>query len=117
LIAGDLLSSLSTIVVAPPDGDMDDYLASLERAATLKPSALFPAHGALLRNSVDRLHEIRDHRLEREAAVLKAYLAGKTTPEAMVAEVYHDVPTAIHPVACWQIAAHLERLRKIGEIS
>jgi len=117
LIAGDLLSSLSTIVIAPPDGDMDTYLTSLERAAALEPSALFPSHGALIRNSVAKLHEIRDHRLEREAAVLAAYRTGMTTPEAMVAEVYHDVPAAIHPVACWQIAAHLERLRKIGKIS
>ena len=116
LVIGDLISSLSTIVVAPPDGNMDDYLRSIDKSLALEPSTLFPAHGPLVRDAAGKLEEFRTHRLEREAAILAAYRAGQTTPEAMVATVYPEVPEAVHPVACWQIAAHLERLEKLGEI-
>ena len=117
LIAGDLLSALSTIVIAPPDGDMDEYLRSLQSTAERQPSMLLPAHGPPILDASARLLAVRDHRLRREAKIVKAWKSGKTTPQAMVAEIYDDVPEALHPVACWQIAAHLERLRKIGEIS
>ena len=116
LIAGDLISTLSTIVIDPPDGDMDDYLQSLERMAQLDARILFPSHGPGTLKHREKMTEYRSHRLEREAQVAQAYKDGKTTPQAMVAEVYADVPPMIHPVAMRQIQAHLDRLKKIGEI-
>ena len=115
-MAGDLVSTLSTIVIDPPDGDMDDYLRSLERVAALDPSCLFPSHGPGTLEPRKLLEEVHRHRLEREAAVLAAYRAGKTTPAAMVAEVYADTPAFLHPVAQRQILAHLGRLEKLGKI-
>ncbi len=117
LITGDLMSTLSTIVIDPPDGDMDDYLQSLEKVAALSPRALFPSHGPMVTGAAKRLEELRLHRLAREAKVQAACEAGKITAEAMVAEVYDDTPPAMHPVALRQIEAHLARLRKLGKIA
>lgn len=114
LITGDLMSTLSTIVIDPPEGDMDAYLDSLEKVAALSPRALFPSHGPLALLAMERLEALHRHRLAREEKVLAAWRAGKRTPAAMVAEVYDDTPPALHPVAERQIAAHLERLTKLG---
>ncbi|MEM8934601.1 MAG: MBL fold metallo-hydrolase, partial [Acidobacteriota bacterium] len=116
LIAGDLVSTLSTIIVDPSEGDMDDYLGSLDRMAALEPQVLFPSHGPGSLDAVAKLREFHSHRLEREAKVLTAYREGKTTPSAMVAEVYADVPPFVHPIAERQIQAHLDRLAKLGEL-
>ena len=116
LIAGDLISTLSTIVVDPPDGDMDAYLDSLARMAALDARITFPSHGPGTLEHRAKMEEYRVHRLEREEQVLAAHQTGRTTPEAMVAEIYADVPAFVHPVACRQIRAHLDRLKKHGRI-
>ena len=116
LVSGDLVSNLSTMVIDPPDGDMDEYLRSLERVTALEPSCLFPSHGPVILEPEKVLDDTRRHRLEREAAVLAAHRAGKTTPAAMVSEVYADTPPFLHPVAQRQILAHLARLEKLGKI-
>jgi ribonuclease/clavin/mitogillin len=116
LIAGDLLSSLSTIVIDPPEGSMSAYLDSLERMAVLAPRALFPSHGPLLLDGAVRLRSLREHRLAREAKVLAAWRKGQTTARAMVAEVYDDTPPALHPIGLRQVEAHLERLRQLGSL-
>src|SRR6185369_11254584 len=62
VLAGDLVAGLGTIVVDPPEGDMDDYLASLARLADLHPRTLFPAHGPAIQNAVGKLREYIEHR-------------------------------------------------------
>ncbi len=116
LIAGDLASTLSTIVIDPPEGDMDAYLESLDRAIELEPEILFPAHGPPVRDAVGHLQRLGRHRLERENQVLAAWRSGTRQPAEMVAGIYPDVPEIIHPIAERQIMAHLERLRRRGEI-
>lgn len=116
LIAGDLVSSLSTIVVDPPEGDMDAYLDSLRAMAELAPTTLFPAHGPPIIEAVGKLEEFHHHRLEREAQVLAAWQRGRRSAGEMVAEVYADVPTEVHPIARRQIEAHLVRLRRLGQL-
>ncbi len=116
LIAGDLASTLSTIVIDPPEGDMDAYLSSLDKAAALEPELLFPAHGPPVNGAVSRLRKLKRHRLEREAQILEAWHGGARQPSEMVAEIYADVPKIVHPIAERQILAHLERLRRRGRI-
>ena len=116
LIAGDLASTLSTIVIDPPEGDMDAYLESLDKAAALDPEILFPAHGPPVRGAAGRLKKLKRHRLEREQQVLAAWRGGARQPAEMVAHIYAEVPKIVHPVAERQILAHLERLRRRGEI-
>jgi len=116
-LAGDLVAGLGTIVVDPPEGDMDDYLASLEKLAALAPRTLFPGHGPAIKNAVARLREYADHRRWREERVLAAWEGGLRTPGEMLPTVYDDVPKEAYPLAERQILAHLERLRRAGRLT
>jgi ribonuclease/clavin/mitogillin len=116
LLAGDMVAGLGTIVVDPPEGDMDDYLASLQKLIALAPRTIFPGHGPAVKNAVPKLAEYVKHRLWRETRVLAAWDAGRRDPEDMLATVYDDVPREAHPLAMRQILAHLTRLRRAGRL-
>jgi glyoxylase-like metal-dependent hydrolase (beta-lactamase superfamily II)/8-oxo-dGTP pyrophosphatase MutT (NUDIX family) len=116
LLAGDMVAGLGTIVIDPPGGDMDAYLASLEKLISLAPATLFPGHGPALRNAPAKLREALDHRRWREERVLGAWNDGLREPERMLPVVYDDAPRTAWPLAERQIAAHLERLRRAGRL-
>lgn len=116
LLAGDMVAGISTIVIDPPDGDMDDYLASLERLADLGPKTLFPGHGPAIRKGTDKLREYVKHRLWREEKVLEAWRSGLRRAQEMLPQVYDDAPKQAWPLAARQIEAHLARLRETGRI-
>ena len=116
LLAGDMVAGLGTIVVDPPEGDMDDYLASLGKLVALAPRTLFPGHGPAIKNAVPKLREYIEHRLWREQRVLAAWRDGRREPEAMLPAVYDDVPREAWPLAARQILAHLARLRRAGRL-
>jgi endoribonuclease LACTB2 len=117
LLAGDMVAGLGTIVVDPPEGDMDDYLASLARLVALAPRTLFPGHGPAVKNAVPKLREYIEHRLWREARVLAAWREGRREPAAMLPTVYDDVPREAWPLAARQVLAHLARLRRAGQLA
>lgn len=119
LFTGDHVMDGSTVVIAPPDGDMAAYLASIERLQAWKPSlrTIAPAHGHLIDNPSAKLDEYRTHRLAREAEVLAALQAtgsnGADTA-ALVAVIYADVAAELHPVAQRTVWAHLRKLADDG---
>lgn len=115
-LVGDLLAGIGTIVIDPPEGDMDDYLGSLARLAMLRPGTLFPSHGPAILDGVRKLREYADHRLWREGKVLDAWSQGLREPSEMVPLVYEDTPKEAWPLAERQILAHLDRLRRAGRI-
>jgi glyoxylase-like metal-dependent hydrolase (beta-lactamase superfamily II)/8-oxo-dGTP pyrophosphatase MutT (NUDIX family) len=115
-LVGDLLAGIGTIVIDPPEGDMDDYLGSLARLAMLRPGTLFPGHGPAIRDGVKKLREYADHRIWREEKVLEAWSQGLREPAEMVSAVYDDTPKEAWPLAERQILAHLNRLRRAGRI-
>jgi len=117
LLAGDMVSAVSTIVVDPPEGDMAAYLASLQLLADAAPRMLFPGHGPAILDAVGKLEEFIDHRRWREEKVLAAWIAGVHDPEAMLPEVYDDAPRQAWPLATRQIIAHLRHLRDEGRIA
>ncbi len=116
LVAGDIVAGVGTIVIDPPEGDMDDYLRSIERLIDLNPLYVLPGHGSFGPNGVGKLRELRDHRVKREAKVLEAWRAGAREPREMLPTVYADADPRAFPLAERQILAHLERLRKLGRI-
>ena len=116
LLAGDMVAGLGTIVIDPPEGDMDDYLASLAKLIALAPRTLFPGHGPAVKNAVPKLREYIEHRLWRERRVLAAWRDGQRDAESMLPAVYDDVPPAAHPLAARQILSHLARLRRAGQL-
>ncbi|MBV8200338.1 MAG: MBL fold metallo-hydrolase [Acidobacteria bacterium] len=116
LLAGDMVAGLGTIVVDPPEGDMDDYLASLGKLVALAPRTLFPGHGPAVKNAVPKLRQYIEHRLWRERRVLAAWRQGQREPEAMLPTVYDDVSREAWPLAARQVLAHLARLRRAGQL-
>jgi len=118
LFSGDHVLNGSTTVVNPPDGDMDDYLASLERLAAEPVDFILPAHGHVLAPAVGAMRKLIAHRLAREAkvAAVLARVGGGTLDE-LVPFAYDDVRPALFPVAKRSLLAHLERLEKVGRAS
>ena len=116
LVAGDMVAGFGTIVIDPPEGDMDLYLDSLDRLRELAPRTLFVGHGAPFLDSVTKLTEYRDHRLAREAQVLACWESGERDPRAMIASVYPELASAVVPLAERQVLAHLGRLERRSRI-
>jgi glyoxylase-like metal-dependent hydrolase (beta-lactamase superfamily II) len=116
VVAGDLVAGGSTIVIDPPEGDMDDYLNSLQKVADFEPRYLLPGHGPIVTQAVTKLNETIEHRLWREGKVLASWQSGLRQLKGIVSQVYEDVAPAAYPLAERQILAHLERLKKRGDI-
>ena len=116
LCAGDLVSTLGTVVVDPPDGNMSDYLRSLDRLRELQATALIPGHGPPSRGVGHLLAALLEHRRMREARILSALKGGPMTEEALREEVYRDTPGAPPALAARTLEAHLERLVEEGRI-
>lgn len=113
LIAGDLVSGLSTILVGLADGDMGLFMDSLRRVAALGVRSVFPSHGAPLPGKA--LAAALIHRETRELRVTAA-IAGET-PRGLAeiaAEAYADTPEAPAPLRESQARAHLEKLEREG---
>jgi glyoxylase-like metal-dependent hydrolase (beta-lactamase superfamily II) len=111
LITGDNIVGLGSVLIDPPEGDMRDYLASLERMRALPHlTVLFGAHGPAVGNPRAKIEEYINHRLEREENILKAVRAGAGTPEEIVGQVYRDVYPKALPMAERAVLAHLEKL-------
>jgi len=117
LLAGDLVAGLGTIVIDPPEGEMESYLASLERMRQLAPRTLFVGHGAPFLDATGKLAEYLAHRLARERAIRDAWRRGTRAPHELVEQVYPEVPVAIRPLAERQVLAHLSRLARRGELA
>jgi glyoxylase-like metal-dependent hydrolase (beta-lactamase superfamily II)/8-oxo-dGTP pyrophosphatase MutT (NUDIX family) len=115
LIAGDLVAGIGTTVIDPPEGNMDDYLRSLEKAKGLDAKTLFPAHGPPTVSPRGKLDEYLRHRLRREDRIEKAWRTGRRGKE-LLAAAYDDVPPLALPLAERQLEAHLERLRRAGRL-
>lgn len=114
LICGDHVMGWSTTVVAPPDGDMGAYMASLDRVIAAAPAVLHPAHGAPVHDPLPFLHAYRAHRLERERQVMARLVAGDRKAADMVPHLYATVDRRLWPAASLSIWAHLIDLTARG---
>jgi glyoxylase-like metal-dependent hydrolase (beta-lactamase superfamily II)/8-oxo-dGTP pyrophosphatase MutT (NUDIX family) len=112
LITGDNIVGLGSVLIDPPEGNMRDYLDSLERMRGLPHlTVLFGAHGPAVGNPREKIEEYIRHRLEREANILKAVREGATVPKEIVERVYTDVHPKAHAMAERAVLAHLEKLQ------
>lgn len=117
LFSGDHVMAGSTVVIAPPDGDMAEYLIALERVRDLRPRRIAPGHGGMIEDPGAVLDDYLAHRRSREAQVLDALRqagAGGVTTKQVVAALYAEVPEALHPVARYSVWAHLRKLAAEG---
>jgi glyoxylase-like metal-dependent hydrolase (beta-lactamase superfamily II) len=117
LFTGDHIINGSTVVIDPPDGNMTDYLQSLERLKSFDIAAIAPGHGDIIRAPYDAIDWIISHRLEREGKVAAAVAANvDLTTHELVALVYQDVDSALYDVAERSLLAHLEKLEHEGRV-
>lgn len=111
LISGDNIVGLGSVLIDPPEGNMRDYLGSLERMrALLDLSVILGGHGPAVANSYAKIDEYISHRMERERNILQAVQQGAATPKDVVARVYTDVSPKAYGMAERAVLAHLEKL-------
>ena len=115
LFTGDHVMQGSTVVISPPDGNMQAYLASLEKLLHLDIAALAPGHGHIIPTPHDEVRRLVTHRLKREQKVADA-LARRhpATLDELVPLAYDDVSEKLHPVARRSLHAHLIKLAAEG---
>ena len=114
LFTGDLVMGWATSLVSPPDGDLSAFMASLRRLQTEAWSVFHAGHGAPVHNPAARLQELIDHRLTREAAILKALHENSADAESLARRIYTDTPPALLPAASRNVLAHLIDLTQRG---
>ncbi|MEZ4296939.1 MAG: MBL fold metallo-hydrolase [Polyangiaceae bacterium] len=116
LVAGDMVASAGTILIEPRDGDMAEYLAQLDRLASLGARVALPAHG----DPIDAPHALFRHyiahRLARESKVAAALTGDPSgqSLDALLPTVYADTPPFLWPLARMSLEAHLVKLVREG---
>ena len=118
LFTGDQVIDGSTVVINPPDGNMKAYVDSLRRIRALQCDAIVPGHGEVVHDPERLIDWIIDHRLEREAKVVKALGDNPgLTSHDLVQHVYQDVPEHLYGLAERSLLAHLIKLEEDGRAS
>ena len=113
IFTGDHIMNGSTVVIGPPDGNMKQYLDSLEKLKQFKLSKIAPGHGEVLDSPYEVAEWIINHRLQREEKVATALKeATKGNPESLVSRVYDDVDSSLFPIAKASLLAHLIKLEE-----
>jgi len=117
LFSGDHVMGWSTTVVAPPDGDMAAYMASLDAVMARGFSTIWPTHGAPITEPGPFLEAYRTHRLARETQVLARLAAGDRRIADVVPVLYAAVDSRLWPAASLSVWAHLIALERAGRVS
>lgn len=116
LFAGDHVMAWSTPVVAPPDGAMSDYMASLDKLARRPETTYYPGHGAAVRDAPNYVQHFIRHRRAREAAIVGRLKAGETDILSLVRDIYVGLDPRLTKAAGLSVLAHLEDLVARGQV-
>lgn len=106
----------STTVIPAEDGDLLDYMSSLERLQKLGVRRIYPAHGPVVEDGPALIAEYIEHRLLRERQILEALGDGLRTIPTMVERIYAAVPKNLHLMAGQSVASHLKKLAREGRV-
>ncbi len=118
LLTGDHVMGWSTTVVSPPDGDMADYMASLQLLLERDDRVYLPAHGPAIAEPQAFTRSLIEHRLEREAQILECVAQGRERiAQDMVPVMYANVPVYLHGAAARSVFAHVLHLLDRGRLS
>lgn len=117
LFSGDHVMGWSTSIVSPPDGDMVDYMASLEKLLDYDHDLYWPTHGPAITDPHPFVRGLIAHRHNRMDQVRACLQAGPMTIPVMVKAMYTDVPEYLHPAAARSVYSHLIMMVKNGEVS
>lgn len=116
LFCGDHIMGWSTTIVAPPDGAMGDYMASLEKLLERQESIYLPGHGDIITDARNVVRATRSHRRMREKAILERLAAGDETIAEIVRVIYRTTDPKLHGAAGLSVLAHLEDLVERGRV-
>ena len=117
LFSGDHVMAWSTPVVAPPDGSMNDYMASLEKLQRRVEPIYLPGHGGVVRDAPRFVAYYIRHRQRREAAILHQLAGGKTDIPSIVRAIYVGLDPRLVPAAGRSVLAHIEDLVTRGLVA
>jgi glyoxylase-like metal-dependent hydrolase (beta-lactamase superfamily II) len=117
LFTGDHVMGWSTTVVAPPDGDMRAYIASLEKLLARDDALYRPTHGGPISEPVPFVRAYLAHRREREAQIVACVREGVRSIPDIVARLYVDVHPDLHAAAARSVLAHLVMLVEDGAVA
>jgi glyoxylase-like metal-dependent hydrolase (beta-lactamase superfamily II) len=117
LFTGDHVMGWSTTVVAPPDGDMGDYMRSLEKLIARRDDILYPTHGSPIVAPRSFLRAYLSHRRMRESQIGRALMRGRDTVPALVETLYAGLAPALHRAAALTVEAHLKHMIEDGRVA
>ena len=117
LFSGDHVMAWSTSVVAPPDGSMTDYMASLDKLRGRNETIYWPGHGGHVTDPERYLRALTGHRRQREASILARLDGGPLTIPEIVATVYAGIDPKLFGAAGLSTRAHLEDLMRRGMVT
>jgi glyoxylase-like metal-dependent hydrolase (beta-lactamase superfamily II) len=116
LFCGDHIMGWSTTVISPPDGDMSQYYASLDRVQARGFQTLWPTHGPPITDVAPFVEAYRNHRLARERQILSELAQGRATIAQMIPRLYRGVDKRLHAAAARSVLAHLIHLVRAGQV-
>jgi glyoxylase-like metal-dependent hydrolase (beta-lactamase superfamily II) len=116
LFSGDTILGRGTSLVAPPEGDMTDYMKTLEHMRTLEPYLVAPGHGPIISDPAAKIDAYIRHRREREEQILARLASRPMSVEELVADLYADVDTRLHDLAAGSVSAQLQKLLIEGRV-
>jgi glyoxylase-like metal-dependent hydrolase (beta-lactamase superfamily II) len=112
--SGDLVLGEGSTIVPPDGGSLTAYLESLRRLQRESVELICPGHGPWVTDPAAKLAEYVEHRMIRERRLLAALERGERSREALLAEVWDDVPAQLRPAAALVMQAHLEKIDAEG---
>ncbi|MCJ2083155.1 MBL fold metallo-hydrolase [Methylobacterium sp. J-090] len=116
LFSGDHVMAWSTSIVAPPDGSMRAYMASLDKLRERSETVYWPGHGGPVRDPRRFVRGLAAHRRQRETTIRTRIEAGDRDIRAIVAAIYQGLNPALHGAAALSVFAHLEDLVERGVV-
>ena len=117
VFSGDHVMAWNTTVIAPPEGRMADYVASLEILLDRRDDVFLPGHGGRIREPQRTVKAYLLHRNWRERSILDALAKGMTTIRQIVPEVYRGLDPRMIPAATLSVQAHVEYLIEKGQVA
>jgi len=117
LFSGDHVMGWSTSVVSPPDGNMTDYMASLEKLFDYDHVRYWPTHGPCIDNPHEFVRGLIQHRQSRMQQIRECLQSGPMTIPEMVRKMYTDVPEHLHPAAARSVYSHILMMVDKGEVA
>ncbi|HSF19085.1 MAG TPA: MBL fold metallo-hydrolase [Vicinamibacteria bacterium] len=116
IVVGDLVSTLSSILIDPSDGHLATYLKSLSFLETVTTGALYPGHGPPVLEGREVVRKTIEHRRQREEQLLEALTRDAQSPGELVAKIYTDVDPEMHALAERSLLSGLMKLEEEGRV-